>query len=312
MDINKELYKKVFLIRYAEEQIIKYYPEDGMKTPMHMSMGSEAIAAGVCQALRPSDQVLGTYRSHALYLSKTGDTDNFFLEMYGKKSGIANGKNGSMHLCNLDFGLLCCSAIVGSTVPVAVGVAFANKYKNNGKIVAVFFGDGAMDEGVFWESLNFACLKKLPILFVYEDNDLAVHSFNKNRRGFMSVPDVISGYKNLIHYKEFGDVYNVYTKAKVAIGLMLEYSYPCFLQICYHRYLEHVGINEDYDAGYREKVDWWHTHDPVKSQRENLTIPEDEIQNVENEIRQKVDRSIQLARHSEFANTEEVHKGVFC
>ena len=155
-ELNLELYKKVYLIRSVEDAICKNYIDDHMKTPMHMSMGGEAIASGICHALSPQDQVLGSYRSHALYLAKVGETEEFFAEMYGKKTGMVQGKGGSMHLIAPDEGLISTSAIVGTGIPVGVGAAFANKTHKNGKITVVFFGDGAIDEGVFWESVNAA------------------------------------------------------------------------------------------------------------------------------------------------------------
>jgi len=313
---NIELYEKVFLIRYAEERIIELYPDDYMKTPMHMSMGGDAIASGVCQALEPDDQVLGTYRSHALYLAKTDETDNFFLEMYGKKSDIANGRSGSMHLSSLDRGLLCCSAIVGSTVPMAVGAAFANKYKENGVVVAAFFGDGATDEGVFWESINFACLKQLPILFVYEDNDIAVHSFNKARQGFKTLTKIVAQY-NINVFEEIAvDPERVYNTTKTALEIMKVTHQPSFVRFSYHRYLEHVGISEDYTAGYRIKEDYkeWYDNDPVKIQRKKLIalgVSDDEIQNIENRIRCRVNESVKLAEKGEFVEVADLCKGVY-
>src|SRR3989344_7692262 len=127
--LNIELYKKIYRIRCAEKAIIRYYGEDEMKTPMHMSMGEEAITAGVAAALGKKHQAFGYYRSHALYLSITGETDKFFAEMYGKATGVVRGKGGSMHLSAPEFGLLATSAVVASTIPVAAGVAFANKFQ---------------------------------------------------------------------------------------------------------------------------------------------------------------------------------------
>ena len=314
--INLELYKKVFLIRRAEEKIIELYPENDMKVPMHMSMGEEAIVSGVCQALDSEDQVFGTYRSHALYLAKTSETDNFFLEMYGKKSEIANGKNGSMHLCSLDHELLCCSAIVGSTIPVALGAAFANKYTNSGKIVAVFFGDGATDEGSFWESINFACLKQLPILFVFEDNGIAVHTPNKARKGFESIMKIIAQYNMSVFEESTTDPEIIYNIAKNAIETMKANKTPSFVRFSYHRYLEHVGINEDYNAGYRKKEDYkeWYANDPIKLQREKLRfigVSEKEIRRIESEIGQQIDQSIRIAKKEEFLSGAELYKGVY-
>ena len=315
-NINLELYKKVFLIRRTEEKIIELYPEDEMKTPMHMSMGEEAIVAGVCQALGSEDQVLGTYRSHALYLAKTNDTNNFFLEMYGKKSEVADGKNGSMHLSSLDHGLLCCSAIVASTIPVALGAAFANKYNKNGRIVAVFFGDGAVDEGAFWESINFASLKQLPILFVCEDNGIAVHTFNNARQGFKSLTKIITQYNMNVFEKHTTDPETIYNIAKTAIETMKANNNPSFVHFSYHRYLEHVGINEDYDAGYRKEEDYtgWYDKDPIKLQREKLRslgVSAKEITRIETEIDQQIVKSITIARKEAFASKAELLKGVY-
>src|SRR5688572_26468160 len=156
-----EIYKTLYLIRKSEELIIKHYKEDEMKTPMHMSMGEEAIVVGIVAALQKKDQAFGAYRSHALYLAKTGDVDGFFGELYGKVTGIAHGKAGSMHLAYPARNMMLTSAVVGTTIPVAVGAALANQIQKKQRVVAAFFGDGALDEGVFWESLNFACLKKL-------------------------------------------------------------------------------------------------------------------------------------------------------
>jgi pyruvate dehydrogenase E1 component alpha subunit len=306
----------MYLIRKSEETIQKYYPDDSMKTPMHMSMGEEAIVAGVVHALNPDDQVLGTCRSHALYLAKTGETDRFFAEMYGKATGMACGKAGSMHLSAPDKGLLCCSAIVASSIPVAMGAAFANKYLKNGKRVAVFFGDGAIDEGVFWETLNFACLKKLRILFICEDNGFAVHTPPGCRHGFRSLSKLIAGFDCNVFEEKTTDPEVIYSIARRALATMEENGKPCFLKLDYYRYLEHVGINEDFDAGYRSVKDYlqWLEIDPIALQKKKLQptgIPTQEILDIEKTIDEQIERSIDYAQQSGFADVEELHKGVF-
>jgi len=315
-ELNIELYKKMYLMRRAEEKIQKHYPQDEMKTPMHMSMGEEAIVAGVCHALSQDDQVLGTYRSHALYLAKTGETDQFFAEMYGKATGCVRGKGGSMHLNAPDHGLLCCSAIVGSSIPVAMGAAFANKYKKNGKIVAVFFGDGAVDTGVFWESVNFASLKRLPILFICEDNGFAVHTRRQERHGFKSVNEVVSKFNCNLFESDTTDAEVIHNITKDAIKTMEENNKPCFLRFHYYRYLEHVGIYEDFDAGYRAKEEYlqWLEKDPVCVQRNKLLaegISQEELTDIEYEINKGICRSIELAKHAEFTDASEVYEGVY-
>lgn len=315
-NLNLELYKKLYLIRRAEEKIIEHYHEDEMKTPMHMSMGEEAIAVGVCHALKKEDQVFGTYRSHAVYLAKTQDVDNFFAEMYGKATSLLKGKGGSMHLCAPDFGFMGTSAIVGSIIPVAVGAAFANKRKQLDKIVVVFFGEGATDEGIFWESLNIACLMKVPILFVCEDNGLAVHSSISERHGYNSIAHIVSKFNCHVFEEKTTDVEIIYELAKKSNELIKTTQMPCFLHLKYYRYLEHVGVNQDFDAGYRSKDEFedWYKVDPIKLQREKLITSgykNEDVRKIEEDIDTQITNSIVKARAAPFAEDVELYKGVF-
>ena len=310
------LYRKLYLIRMAEEKIIQYYPEDQMKTPMHMSMGEEAIAVGVCSALKETDQVFGTYRSHALYLAKTQDTDDFFAEIYGKDAALLKGKGGSMHLSAPQHGFMLTSAIVASNIPVAVGAAFANKRLGNKKVVAVFFGDGAVDQGVFWESLNVSCLMKIPILFVYEDNGYAVHSPVTQRHGYYSIAEIIKKFNCLVEVSDTTDVEEMYNLVLESLRQIEKTGQPCFLHLKYYRYLEHVGIFEDFNAGYRLRTEFedWKKRDPVLSYRNKLLksgFREDEITGIEKEIAGKIDRSIIRAQGAVFPDKSELHKDLY-
>jgi len=316
LELNLKLYKSLYLIRRAEIEIREYYFEDEMKTPMHMSMGEEAIVTGVCQALNDKDQVLGTYRSHALYLAKVSETDKFFAEMYGKKTGMAKGKAGSMHLSAPEMGFMSSSAIVASIIPAAVGVAFANKIKKNNKITAVFFGDGAIDEGDFWESLNAACLWGIPILFVCEDNGFAVHTSADKRHGYKSITDITSKFNCNVFEEKSTDVEVIYKLTKKAIRLMKKNKKPCFLHLKYYRYLEHVGVNEDFNAGYRSKKEFekWYKKDPVILERKKLLklgVREKAIKRIEDRIDSKIKRSIKLAKIAPFSKASELYQDVF-
>lgn len=316
LSLELELYKKLYLIRRAEEKICEHYAADEMKTPMHMSMGEEAITVGICHALKEEDQVFGTYRSHAIYLAKTGDTDDFFAEMYGKDTSLLKGKGGSMHLCAPEYGFMGTSAIVASIIPVAVGAAFANKRQGNGKLAAVFFGDGAVDEGNFWESLNVACLMKLPVLFVCEDNGFAVHTPTSKRQGYKSITDIVSRFNCNVLQEKTTDVATIYKLTHEAIKLIKTTQMPCFMHLRYYRYLEHVGVNEDFDAGYRsrEEFEEWYKKDPIKLQREKIlshSIGEAEVLRVEKEIDSKVENSLKLAKEAPFAEDNELYRGVF-
>lgn len=314
--LNLELYKKLYLARRAEEKIREYYMEDDMKTPMHMSMGEEAIAVGVCHALDAEDQVFATYRSHAIYLAKTQKIDDFFAEMYGKDTALLKGKGGSMHMFAPECGFMGTSAIVASIIPVAMGAAFTNKRQDNGKVVGVFFGDGATDEGNFWESLNIACLMKLPAILVCEDNDFAVHTATHKRQGYASITDIVSKFNCNVLKENTTDVEVIYTLTRQAINLIKTTRMPCFMHLKYYRYLEHVGVNEDFDAGYRSKEEFvsWYKKDPVILQRKKLLkqgTREAEIIKVEEEINSRIENSIKIAKEAPFSEASELYKGVF-
>jgi TPP-dependent pyruvate/acetoin dehydrogenase alpha subunit len=316
-DLNIALYRKLYLIRASEQGIRKYYHEDDMKTPMHMSMGEEAIVVGVCHALGAAGQVFGTYRSHALYLAMAGETDGFFAEMYGKETGVARGKAGSMHMSSPQNGVLCNAAVVASTIPVAVGAAFANKQLAKGRPTAVFFGDGATDAGVFWESLNAACLFKVPLMFVCEDNDFAVHTRRHHRQGFRSVAEVVKQFDCSVWVSESTDAEEIHRMTCAALEDMRTSGRPAFLHCKWYRYLEHVGINEDFEAGYRSRDEYskWFAHDPIALQRNKLArdfgLQDRSLVEVEQSIDAQVERSIALAKAAPFAPADELYTGVF-
>jgi len=311
-DLNIALYKKIYLIRAVEKKIQEHYFEDEMKTPMHMSMGAEAIEVGVCHALKPGDQILGTYRSHGIYLAKTMETDRFFGEMYGRATGTSKGKAGSMHLVAPEAGLLCTSAVVGSHIPVAVGVAFANTTVKNGKVVAVFFGDGALDEGVFWESLNISCLMKLPILFVCEDNGYAVHNPTSKRHGYHSITSIVAQFDCNVFQSDTTDVEVIYNITRESLNTMKKTGCPYFLHLKYYRYLEHVGVFEDFKAGYRSRDEFekWFAVDPIHLQRKKLLtmIPEGEIMEIERLIEDKVQMSMAGAQDAPFPDRNTLYE----
>ena len=172
--LAKDLYYKMLRIRLVEEKISELYAEQEMRCPVHLSIGQEATAVGICAHLQKEDLVLSAHRAHAHYLAKGGDLKAMISELYGKETGCAMGKGGSMHLIDLNSGFFASVPIVGSTIPIATGVAWAFKMKKRSNITAVFLGDGATEEGVFHESLNFAALKQLPIVFICENNGWAV------------------------------------------------------------------------------------------------------------------------------------------
>ncbi len=181
--MQARLYRALYRIRRLEEEVARVYATDKIKSPVHLSIGQEAVSVGICEALQPSDVVFGTYRGHALYLAKGGDLNAMVAELYGKSTGCTKGKGGSMHLIDPEHGVMGTSAVVGTTIANAAGYAYALKHRRKDTVVVSFFGDGATEEGVFAETLNFAVLKQLPVLFVCENNGYAIHTHQNRRQG---------------------------------------------------------------------------------------------------------------------------------
>ena len=317
--ISKEealiLYRKLLLARLSEEKIRELYPQNDIKTPVHLGIGGEAIPIGICHCLPKETKYFGTYRNHTLYLATSGNTDAFFAELYGKATGAGKGKAGSMHLTDPEHGLIATSAVVATTIPVAVGAALANQYKQSDEWVVAFFGDGAMEEGAFWESLNFACLRRLRVLFICEDNGLAIHAPSADRRGFRSVLEATKGFDCHAASAEGHDLITVIQQTREMMAQMSKTPKPGFLHFTYFRFLEHVGPNEDFDAEYRKRPtpEERAKADPVAvfaSQLLALGCSAAEMKVFESEIKNQIDRSVQKAKTDPFPAASELHTDV--
>jgi len=309
------LYRKLVLARRAEEKIREEYSNDEMKTPVHLGVGGEAIPVGVCHCLPPGTKTFGTYRNHTLYLTMTGDTDSFFAELYGKATGSGKGKAGSMHLSAPERGLIATSAVVGSTIPPAVGVALANAYRKSNDVVAVFFGDGAVEEGSFWESLNFACLHRLRILFVCEDNGLAIHTPASDRQGFRSIEQAVRGFECHVGSGDGSDLLSVVALTGQILERMSEQPKPAFLRLTYFRFLEHVGMKEDFDAGYRYRPtpEELEGLDPVLRLEKELVqrgCSATELTAIRTVVEEQINRSVQAAKSAPFPSSSELYRDV--
>jgi TPP-dependent pyruvate/acetoin dehydrogenase alpha subunit len=305
------LYQKLILVRLAEERIREEYFKDEMKTPVHLGIGGEAISVGVTHCLARGTKAFGTYRNHALYLAMTDDTDGFFAELYGRLSGPGKGKAGSMHLSAPDHGLMATSAVVGTTIPLAVGAALANSYRKISDVVAVFFGDGAIEEGVFGESLNYSCLKRLPVLFVCEDNGLAIHAHASERRGFRSIRGLVRAFDCHFAAADGSDLVAVVERTRGMLAQMSRDPKPGFLHFKYFRFLEHVGPREDFDAGYRQRPTPGKLErlDPVPRLEKailKLGVAPREIEAARAEASAKIRRSVEAAQKAPFAPPAEL------
>ncbi len=265
-DIKKELLSVMLKIRKAEEKIVEVYSRDQMmRTPTHLSIGQEAVAAALSLALLKEDQVFTGHRCHAAYLAKGGDYDGFFAELCGRATGISAGRAGSAHLTDPSAGIFS-SPILGATIPVAVGAAMSFEMDQKKHIAAAVFGDATVEEGIFAESVNFAVTKKLPVLFVCENNLYSTHSP-------LSVRQPLSPIFERVRFQEFpteqvdgNDAVKVYETLRTAIKYIRYCRMPFFVECLTYRVREHVGPLYDYDRGYRtkEEVDDWAAKCPIK------------------------------------------------
>lgn len=310
-DDTARLYRSLQLIRRVEEVVGEIYPSDKIKSPVHLSIGQEAVAVGICDTLRADDVVSGTYRSHASYIAKGGDLRAMFAELYGKADGSAGGKAGSMHLIDMDHNILGSSAVVGTTVPIALGYAYAIQRRREDRVVVAFFGDGATEEGVFHESLNFAALKKLPVLFVCENNKFAIHQPLEKRWATDRLCERVATYGMSVKKFEDSNVEEIRTHALDAIAQMRSGTGPAFMECVTYRWREHVGPGEDYDAGYRDRavLDKWRDADEVV--RFGAALDSDLRARIDQEIEAQIKDAVDFAENSAFPALEELHTHVY-
>lgn len=261
------LVRDMVRIRVVEEALADYYrDEQEIRTPVHFSIGQEATAVGVCAATTPEDWVYTSHRSHAPYLAKGGDLEALVAELYGKQDGCAHGRGGSMHLIDQRAGFAGSAAILGEMISVAVGTAWAFSLGGEARVALTYFGDGATEEGVFAESLNFAALHRLPVVFVCENNLYSncsplparqpVGTSIQGRAEAAGVPSLrIDG----------NDVFAVHAAARRALLHAREGRGPFFLELATYRWREHVGPGWDHDYGYRsrEEIGWWMDRCPI-------------------------------------------------
>jgi len=302
------VYRSLFRIRRVEEEVVRIYPSDKIKSPVHLSIGQESVSVGVCEALHRDDVVFGTYRNHALYLAKGGDLRKMMAELYGKATGCAKGKGGSMHLVDVSAGVMGGSAVVATTIPQAVGYAFALQLQQKPQMVVSVFGDGATEEGAFHESLNFAALKRLPVIFICENNLYAIHSPLSERQPLDSLRDHALAYGIPGERIDGGDVFCIYERVAAARGTG---TGPWFFECMTYRWKEHVGPGEDFHGGYRsrEEAAPWIEGDQVV--RAGQMIDRAAREGIEREVETEIAEAIAFAESSPFPEDTELFTDVF-
>lgn len=258
-----ELQKK---IRSVEEKIAKNYKDNKMRCPTHLSIGQEAVAAATGLALNNSDIAISYHRSHAHFLSKGGDPKKLFAELHGYEEGCSKGVGGSMHLIDLKNNFYGSTAIVSNSIPIGVGLAYSLKLAKKKSIVCIYIGDAAVEEGVFFESINFSILKKLPVVFICENNFFSVYTHLKNRQPPQRKIYKLAKAMGAISYKLKQDnPFKLFKKVKNIFDNVRKKPSTHFIEIETCRYLEHCGPSDDSKLGYRsiKELVKWKKKDPL-------------------------------------------------
>lgn len=312
-----ELYRTMKLIRMVEQRINDEYKYDEIKTPIHLSIGQEAVAAGVCINLRKDDYIFSTHRNHAQYIAKGGDIRKMFAELYLRKTGCARGRGGSMHLVDTGAGILGSTAIVGGNIPLGTGTALASKLSNSDRVTVVFFGDGAADEGTFHESLNFAAVKKLPVVYVCENNYYAINSHQKARQAGAGIYRWAEGYGMPSFQIDGNDVIEVAEYSHIAVERCRRGEGPFFLECLTYRWKGHIGTVNDVGEGYRprEEYDYWVSKCPIKRLAGLLKgkgVLTDELEkDMDEEIRRLIEDAFSFAQNSPKPSPDELTEFVY-
>lgn len=316
----EDLYRMMVRIRLCEESLVEPILSGQVKCPVHLYSGEEAIATGVCATLKRKDYIFGTHRSHGHYLAKGGGMSELIAEIYGKESGCSRGRGGSMHLIDPQKGLLGTAPIVAGTISLALGAALASSIRNDNRVVVSFFGDGATGEGVLYESLNFAALQKLPIIFVCENNFYSTHMPIRECRVSNNIFEIGTPFCVESYRIDGNDVLKVYEAAKKAVAKCRKRQGPVFLEFLTYRLRGHVGADDNIqgmhtDIRPKEEIAKWQKNDPIKRLEKFLTqnniLNKEILQNIKQRAEKEVNQAHDAARTSLYPDKGELTKYVF-
>ena len=310
-ELTRRLLLQMKRIRAVEETIAERYSEFEMRCPTHLSTGQEAVAAAVGEALRRTDLAVSGHRAHAHYLAKGGSLPAMIAEIYGRVTGCARGQGGSMHLVDRDAGFMGSTAIVAGTVPVGVGLAYASMVRRADQVTCVFMGDAVAETGVFFESVSFAVLKQLPVLFICENNLYSVYSpLGARQPAGRSIHEMVGAMGLPAVHGDGNDAREVYSTVSGAIEAIRSGSGPRFFEFATYRWREHCGPSYDNDLGYRSEAEFaeWKARDPIaRLERELLvagTMTRADLDAMQVEIRREVSEAFVFARRSPFPDAD--------
>jgi len=309
-----QMYTNMLTIRCFEEKVAKLFAAGKIPGFVHLYIGEEAIATGVCAHLRDDDFITSTHRGHGHLISKGGDLKLMMAELFGKKTGYCKGKGGSMHIADVDLGILGANGIVGGGPPIAAGAALSAQYRGTDQVVACFFGDGAANQGTFHEGLNMASIWKLPVIFVCENNHYGISFHQSKSMNVADVADRAASYNVPGAGVDGNDVIAVYEAAEAAIERARAGEGPTLIECKTYRWKGHF---EGDPMVYRtnEEFKEWQAKDPLTRFKSRLMemgiLTEEKIQQVDDAIAKMVEKAIQFAEESPFPAPEEITDDVY-
>lgn len=319
-ELLKRLYWMMKRIRLCEESLIQPISEGKIRCPVHLYSGEEAIASGICAALGKDDFIFGNHRSHGHFLAKGGSMAAMVAEIYGKESGCSLGRGGSMHLIDPENGIAGTTPIVAGSIPLATGAALATKIKNENKVTVSFFGDGATGEGGLYESMNLASVKKLPLIFVCENNLYSTHLPVAEIRVGRKISDIAKPFNIQSFTADGNDVLTVYKLAKKAVTLCRNNKGPVFLEFMTYRLRGHVGPSDTIHGSHRDirpehQIAEWRKKDPIINFRkfliENIYLSEGELEIIDKQCLEEVIEANTYALNSNFPEKSDLLNYVF-
>jgi TPP-dependent pyruvate/acetoin dehydrogenase alpha subunit len=312
------LWQRMFRIRAVEEQIALVYKEGKMRCPTHLSIGQEAVPSAMAEHLEVTDYAVSTHRGHAHYLAKGGNLNAMIAELHGKATGCCGGRGGSMHLVDTSVGFMGTTAIVGNSIPLGVGLALSAQIKNTEQISCIYLGDGAVEEGVFYESVNFAVVKNLRVIFVCENNLYSVYSplsvrQPKNRK----IHEMVRAMGIETQSCDGNDALDVANVVSDAVLNVRTSSRPMFLEFATYRWREHCGADFDDHLGYRpeDELEYWLARDPIALLEKSLIEDSKQIKNslalYKETVHQEIKNAFDFAETSPYAKSGFAYENVY-
>lgn len=310
---DSTFYQQMLRIRRVEEALATRYAEQEMRCPMHLCIGQEATAVGVTSALSKHDHVFSGHRAHGHYLAQGGDLTRMIAELYGRATGCCEGRGGSMHLIDKQAGFMGSTPIVGGTVPIAVGAAWASKLRNEDRVICLFFGDGCFEEGVMHESMNFAALHHLPILFVCENNHYAVYTPLEERQPERPIHGIAAAHGLQASCLDGNDVRAVHSAANEAVQRARAGEGPQFLELNTWRWREHCGPDLDDHLEYRvPKINTaWLARCPIQREEAYLQLDDTRKQTIEAAIQCEIEAAFELALSAPLPHAEQMREHLY-